>query len=905
MKKQIVRKSHLASGGPFMQLIRLGAGWLYGVGLGLRCVVASFSGIGLFLKFSCIAALAVSSFAARGKGAELEKHLFILSGQSNMQGLDPNLSFTPAVEAAFGKGNVTVVKDALGGQPIRRWFKKWKPAVGYDPAETGYPFYKGGQKPGDLYDRLMAAVEAETKGCHYTTVTFVWMQGERDAKESHGEVYATSLKGLIDQLSQDLGREDINVVIGRLSDFDMANAKYPHWTRIRDVQVEVASADPRIEWIDTDDLNDGKNGKGKDIEDDLHYSVDGYRLLGSRFAEKAIDLIRSREKPKLGAGQVMSPAEIWEGYDPREEPLDEEILDTWEADGVTYKEVYFNGERFDGKQVRIYGIYAAPAEGENLPALLHIHGGGQTVNEDWLKEFSGRGYAILTINWGGKWPNREKVTQWHEVSNGNHRERVGRQVTEPSPRSDAYYLWTQASMRALTYLESQAEVDPSRMGAFGISMGGTIMWNLAFDPRIKAGCAIYGAGWNSFSHKDPKYAIDHPGYTPTQNELRWRASLAPEASAPYVRFPMLFLSSSNDRHGYMDRAEDSLALMPADVPRAWALTPRFRHHIGADFIHTLPAWMDVHLKGEGSWPENPDAKMSVGADGGPIFVLKPDRGQEVKKVEVFYSLETPFAVNRHWRHAKSSGRGDAYVAATPVMNAGEYLFAFANVTYRSGLVVSSPLQAVIPETIGAVATIRKPSRVFYDGAEGVGDWTHASTGTDPIPARAKHRLSAAVGPGGLPALAVDRVGPMSYAPSDPEFRAPKGAALQFDIKTEQGEAFALKLHKNYWVSDFETYSCEVELEGSDEWQTVRLAGDRFLEEKTGLPLGDTINEVGVLEFSMPKGTAWKDSNALFRNFRWIGGEYVPQVHAYRNENDNTGGLITSSDDAAKLQDHEP
>ena len=52
---------------------------------------------------------------------------------------------TPTVTAKFGAENVIVVKDAQGGQPIRRWYKQWKP--------------EGGKKPdgnGDLYDRLMA-----------------------------------------------------------------------------------------------------------------------------------------------------------------------------------------------------------------------------------------------------------------------------------------------------------------------------------------------------------------------------------------------------------------------------------------------------------------------------------------------------------------------------------------------------------------------------------------------------------------------------------------------------------------------------------------------------------------------------------------------------------------------------
>ena len=60
---------------------------------------------------------------------------------------------------------------------------------------------------------------------------------------------------------------------------------------IREIQVNLALSDPRIEWIDTDDLNDGINNKGKTIKNDLHMSVEGYRIMGERFAQKGEALI--------------------------------------------------------------------------------------------------------------------------------------------------------------------------------------------------------------------------------------------------------------------------------------------------------------------------------------------------------------------------------------------------------------------------------------------------------------------------------------------------------------------------------------------------------------------------------------------------------------------------------------
>lgn len=230
----------------------------------------------LFRAFLCSLLLPLSLSAGEGR------HLFILSGQSNMAGLKPEESFTPAVEAEFGRDGVIVVKDAHGGQPIRRWVPDWTSAKG-----------EAIEPRGDLYERLLGKVRAAIEGHDLESVTFLWMQGERDAREKHGEVYGRSYHKLLEQLKRDLGREEIFHVIGRLSDFDLENRRYPHWSMLRRVQVELASSGPRGAWVDTDDLNDGKNRRGKEIRDDLHYSAGGYVEFGRRLAHEAITLVRS------------------------------------------------------------------------------------------------------------------------------------------------------------------------------------------------------------------------------------------------------------------------------------------------------------------------------------------------------------------------------------------------------------------------------------------------------------------------------------------------------------------------------------------------------------------------------------------------------------------------------------
>ncbi|WP_145054603.1 sialate O-acetylesterase [Lignipirellula cremea] len=202
--------------------------------------------------------------------------LFILSGQSNMVGLKPEVSFTPAVKDAYAGEEVVVVKNASGGKPIRLWYKDWKAPEGKATAAF---------VPGSLYDSLMKDVNAATAGKKIKSVVFVWMQGERDAREGLASVYSASMQGLIKQLRTDLKREDIPVVIGRLSDYQNGEK---NWDDLRAAQAEAADADPLTVLVDTDDLNGPKDG--------LHYNQEGYKEMGSRFAQAAITLLNQEKK---------------------------------------------------------------------------------------------------------------------------------------------------------------------------------------------------------------------------------------------------------------------------------------------------------------------------------------------------------------------------------------------------------------------------------------------------------------------------------------------------------------------------------------------------------------------------------------------------------------------------------
>jgi hypothetical protein len=220
--------------------------------------------------------------------AAKQAHLFILSGQSNMQGLKPESGFLPEARKLLPDAEIVHLKVAKGGQPIRFWVAEWD-AIARD-AGLEQPNPEGAV----FYDAILAGLKPIlARHPRPASVSFCWMQGERDAKSGMEAAYEPALKRLIANLRRDLKRPDLNVVIGRISDHDPGEKWRAGWEAVRKIHVKVATDDPRGAWVDTDDVNN-KTRKGEP-HDDLHYTEDGYRLFGQRLARQAVRLIEGKK----------------------------------------------------------------------------------------------------------------------------------------------------------------------------------------------------------------------------------------------------------------------------------------------------------------------------------------------------------------------------------------------------------------------------------------------------------------------------------------------------------------------------------------------------------------------------------------------------------------------------------
>ncbi len=587
-----------------------------------------------------------------------------------------------------------------------------------------------------------------------------------------------------------------------------------------------------------------------------------------------------------------SVAELWSDFDPRKDALETEVIREWKEDGGVYRHVrYFIGS-FKGKPARMAAIYGFP-EGvkEKVPGVMHIHGGGQRASLSEVKLLVGRGYAALSVNWGGDGDGQPPFNAMEGAQPGDVNTDWGAvdptQLNVPGyssmlpgpkqfyedrehPKNNNWYLLTYGCRRGLTFLEQQPEVDGKRLGVHGFSMGGNLtMYVAGSDDRVRAAVpAVGGQGYRWEAHA---FAGGAPQDRIVGDVEVFRRTLSFESYAARIGCPVLHRSGTNDFHGWMDDVYRTNALIVGQPTRySWA--PHLNHRLIPEVAVTMPLWFDHFLKGGPTLPETPASELVLKtADGVPQLRVTPDaKAMPVSRVEIYYSVDAdPRA--RFWRSAEVVQTGEGYAAALPLHALDLPLFAFANVYHtlpqavsmkalpgNGGEVrevcVSSLLQHAEPDALrnaGTVATAR-PSTVIDDFSHGLRDWyvlnavnlTHQETWTRKV--------------------------------TDPLYRAPEGARLKVTLKMPKTNRLTLVVRQNDWRSyrgPRGSYKCTREIAGSAEVQSVVLAPADFVSDK-GTPLKDwaQIDELGICAREPGKAAKeavlWNGGAAVFVRAGW-------------------------------------
>lgn len=488
--------------------------------------------------------------------------------------------------------------------------------------------------------------------------------------------------------------------------------------------------------------------------------------------------------------------QVWNGYDPRQETLDQVTVRQWEEEGLILRYVTYRIGTFRGKNATMAGFFGYPDSQAELPALLHIHGGGQRASLREVKRYAKRGYAVLSVNWGGRPMEQARPvdpnTDWGAVDPTQNNV-AGYSTVLPGPKSidsfpsarnNNWFLLTIGCRRGITFLEHQAEVDENRIGVFGHSMGGRLTGLVAgTDQRVRvASPSVGGSGFL----QDDFWGIPGSARRVRGNLALFQKTIAGQAYLSRIKCPLLFLSASNDFNAPMECVEKGIACVPHSNKRTvYAVHLNHRFSPEAEVARSL--WLDANLKSDVSFPRAPQVRLQLsGIKGIPRIDVQPDLNWEVEKVHVYYGYGRD-PRNRFWTDARARQTGGKWTAQCPVFDLDEPLFCLANAYYRmkdkspmagdpTSVIVSATATAYPDELKSAgVQATEKRRKVIDDFSRGWHDWYRLN------PTNPHHWLYS------------------TRKLADPRWQAPENSRLLMELEsTEDNNIVAVQLLTNQW-----------------------------------------------------------------------------------------------------------
>ncbi|MEZ6087911.1 MAG: acetylxylan esterase [Pirellulaceae bacterium] len=571
-------------------------------------------------------------------------------------------------------------------------------------------------------------------------------------------------------------------------------------------------------------------------------------------------------------------SELFSDFDPRQTPLDIQTVRQWEADGIVYRYVTYHIATLKGRPARMAAFFGFANGETNLPGLLHLHGGGQRAFLHEVEFYAKRGYACLSINWGGremeKAEDGDPNTDWGAVDPtqtnvpGYFNLKPGELYLDPeeSPRNNNWYLLTLAAKRGLTFLEQQPQVDAQRLGVYGHSMGGNLTVYVAgTDRRVKV--AAPSVGGSGFRTQPWPLLPEQRKQIPNGDLDLFNATIGFESYAPHVQAPLLWLSSTNDFHGIMDDTYRTGELIQHEAVR-YAFTPHMNHRFTPEFAVTRPLWIDQHLKKDFLFPATPQSNLTLATvDHVPTFEVRPDESMPIDKVHVLYSVD-PDPQARFWRTATARREGKHWTAKLPVLSVSQPLFAFANVHYQleepepvpfapptKTFALSSMMHSVSPDALvdAEVAATDRESLVIDDFAEGWRDWYLLSPGNPHHWEFSTRKLS------------------------DPKWRVKVDCQLAIDIATEQPNELVIVISENVfrpYRGKEKAFVSVVKLQGGGETETIALQPTDFqTTDGERLSSWEHVDLLSLRAYREDNGTLfgsknWTGHPPQFKKLRW-------------------------------------
>ncbi len=314
--------------------------------------------------------------------------------------------------------------------------------------------------------------------------------------------------------------------------------------------------------------------------------------------------------------------------------------------------VLFPGEPYRGRPTEVFAYIGVPETTRPVPGMVCLHGGGGRAYKEWVALWLARGYAAISMDFGGCGPSGKPLP------NGGPPQSHEGKFPVDAPWEE---LWTyhaiSACLRAHSILRTEPGVDADRIGATGISWGGYLTCIMAgVDPRLAFAAPVYGCGFLRDNSAVDWMKI-FAAWSAEQTE-RWHRLCDPSIYLGKARMPLLFVSGTNDFAYPLDSLQKSYRL-PAG-PVQLCIRHEMPHGHMEGWAPEEIAWgADQHLRGATPLPEVGPMRTS-----GRQLEARIVRGK-VSRGWLLHTADTGRWQDRKWQQSPARLEGKRVVAELP------------------------------------------------------------------------------------------------------------------------------------------------------------------------------------------------------------------------------------------------
>ncbi len=342
----------------------------------------------------------------------------------------------------------------------------------------------------------------------------------------------------------------------------------------------------------------------------------------------------------------------------------------------------------------------------------------------------------------------------------------------------------------------------------------------------------------------------------TEERERWLAGVSAESYARYVNVPMLYVSSTNSASTDMERAFDTMSRIIQSESYICVSTG-ISNYLADCCVKDVLIFFDKYLRGKDYiLPEK--ATLEIENRDGACLIRADEKSGEAQSVSIYVSECVLNPAFRNW-HTYKAEKKDGFYVATPKINCGKPIFAFANVTYKNGFTQSTNLCVKNADELKLSLPPFRRSPVIYSGEMGKDSFIAFS----PYPPQLnelfgckseieiKKGAGSISGIGGCKGLATFKIGEAAYKGSGKE-------SFKFDVYSATPQELTVYFSETGEKQHY--HSCKIRLSGGNLWQPAEIK-KQDLKTEEGIVLKNW-EDVSMAAF-------FAENEFIINNILWI------------------------------------